>query len=391
MSYKGIEMTSQEDYILSDTRPYDPEINIEQLKIIQNKLENYTSGRSQDGITPQEAEIFLDWITFNARSYATRNIPESPITASMTGQCAPTQEINFKVLTKMGLDVRVFNTGDCIGEIPLNEEDLRRVQNGWRSPAVRHSVSFVDIPIIDRNGNTRLCEMLLDPTFRQFCLKENCTYDKFYDENRLKYGYVAPHPGYFMIADNLKQFGVSQEVAQKSEQLCKQLIARGYFYLNEENAKLYGDAFVRASRRIEFQHLPMEMTGDRYIRNFESIPMKILDGIQERDVQYMILPSERKEEKEGIFSRILHFFRNIKNKFNSKDALALPEGRTASIGRIKRSETLEKTKLVGEELEQFTAIALEKAQEYQEKEKDSYESINYNPNTFISNETYGER
>ncbi len=389
MSYKGIEMTSQEDYILSDTRPYDPEINIEELKLIQNKLENYTSGRSQDGITPQETQIFLDWVTFNARSYATREILESPITSSLAGQCESTQMINVAVLRKIGLDVIAFNTGDCIGEIPLNEEDLRRMQNGWASPAIRHAVAFVNMPIMDKSGDTRLCKILLDPTFRQFCLKENCTYDKFYDKNKSKRKFIAPHPGYFMIADNLKQFGVFQEAAQKSEQLCKQIIARGYFYLNEENAKLYGDAFVRASRRIEFQHLPMEMTGNRYIKNFESIAMRMLDLNLERDAQYMILPSERKEEKEGRFSRILDFFRNIRNKFKSKDALALPEGGTASIGRTKRTETLENTKLVGEELEQFTAIALEKAQEYQEK--DSYESINYNPNTFISNETYGER
>ena len=37
MSYKGIQITSQEDYIFSDTIPYDPEFDIEELKVTQSK------------------------------------------------------------------------------------------------------------------------------------------------------------------------------------------------------------------------------------------------------------------------------------------------------------------------------------------------------------------
>ena len=130
MSYKGIEITNQDEYIFSDTMPYDPEFDIEELKIIQKKLEDFSAGYSSNGITSQEAEIFLDWVTFNARSYAVRNGPESPVSASMAGQCAPTQRINFDLLSKIGLDVRAFNTADCIGEIPISEEDYKKILNG---------------------------------------------------------------------------------------------------------------------------------------------------------------------------------------------------------------------------------------------------------------------
>lgn len=46
MSYKGIEITNHEDYIFSGTIPYNPEFNIEELKLIQNKIEE---GWKMDG------------------------------------------------------------------------------------------------------------------------------------------------------------------------------------------------------------------------------------------------------------------------------------------------------------------------------------------------------
>lgn len=307
MSYQGLKMTSQEDYIFSDTIPYNPDFDLEQLKEIQIKIQNFTSGISTNGITAQEAEVFLDWVTFNARNYAVRNGPESPITAAMTGQCAPTQRINIKLLSRMGLDARPFNTADCIGPISMNAEDIRRGQNGWSSPAVRHSVSLVNIPIIDNNGNTAMYPFLLDPTFRQFCLQENCNGNKFVDSNWISHGHVAPHPGYFMEAYNLRQFGVSEETAKKTEALGRFIVSRGYFYLSDENAKLYGDTFVRASERLEFQNRPIYTSGIEYINNFANIPMQML-GNDRNDIQFTKLPSEITEEKQGIFTKIKNFF-----------------------------------------------------------------------------------
>jgi hypothetical protein len=322
MSYKGIQITSQEDYIFSDTIPYDPEFDIEELKVIQKKLEDFSAGYTSEGITTEEAEKFLDWVTFNARSYAVRNGPESPISSSMTGQCAPTQRINFNLLSRLGLDVRAFNTADCIGEIPINEDDYRRIQNGWSSPAVRHSVSLVSIPIINDDGNTQSYKFLLDPTFRQFCKKENCNYNNFIDQERLNRGYVAPHPGYFMMAENLMQLGVPQETAERTEMLGKCIISKGYFWLNEETAKLYGDTFVRSSERLEFQDMPINLDGNYFIENFENIPMHILPG-DKGDEEYTRLPSEIGEKKQGIFSKLINYF---KDKFTSKKTLALGAG-----------------------------------------------------------------
>ena len=104
----------KEKYILENINPYMPEINLEELEVIQRKIENYTSGNSKDGITLEEAEKFLDWVTFNARNFAVRDIPESITTASMVGKCAPTQRINTQLMSSLGLDAKAFNLGDCI-------------------------------------------------------------------------------------------------------------------------------------------------------------------------------------------------------------------------------------------------------------------------------------
>lgn len=370
MSHEGIEYIKKSEFIFEDVKPYVPEINLEELKIVQEKIENFTSGKSAQGLTTEEAEKFLDWVTFNARSYAVRNIPEPITTASMFGQCAPTQNINKKLLSKLGLEVRTFNTSNCIGEIPMNESDREKIERGFLSTAVRHSVSLVNIPIIDSKGQTNTYEFLLDPTFRQFCLKENCDVNKFTDKNWLEHGYVAPHPGFFMMKENLKWLGESDIIGEKSEKLCKTIISKGYFYLNEENAKLYGDAFVRASKRLEYQNYPIYMEGKDYIKNFENIPMQTMGRLD--DAQFTKLPSEIEKPK-GIIQKIADFF---KDKFNRKPKMILSGSLEKTINipnNVNKKPTLESAMLSDEQLQQFRIGEQKKLEEY--KKHDSFEKI----------------
>ena len=101
--------TSQSEYMYSNVTPQIPEIDLENLKHIVDKLRAYSNGAKNNGLNRKELEQFLDWVTFNARSYAVRNIPlsitEAIVSEPMTGQCAPTQNINVKLLKKIGLDV----------------------------------------------------------------------------------------------------------------------------------------------------------------------------------------------------------------------------------------------------------------------------------------------
>ena len=63
MVYQGEGNRIQEDYIF-DTIPYNPEFDLEQLNLIQNKLQ------AGYALSADEATMFLDWITYNARNYA---------------------------------------------------------------------------------------------------------------------------------------------------------------------------------------------------------------------------------------------------------------------------------------------------------------------------------
>jgi len=280
----------QSEYIYDDIKPIIPEVNLEMLKSIEEKIKLYTAGNINYGLNREELEMFLNWVTLNSRSYATRRLPftrnEAILNEPMTGQCAPTQNINVKLLRKLGLDVRPFNTGECIEHtnIPISPEDLQRINNGWNSTAVRHSVSIVTLPILMNTGKVQECDFLLDPTFRQFCLKENNQESKFTDPQWLSKGYVAPHPAYFM-----------------QEDLCKEIIAKGYFWLNSQTAKLYGDAFKRASVRKEYQNYISNTTGEEYINYFKNIPMRLHED-KEGEQEYTKLPSEIVKQR-GFFSK----------------------------------------------------------------------------------------
>ncbi len=297
--------TNQTEYMYSDVTPLIPEVDLEKLKEIESKLKSYTSGNKNVGLNLDEIKIFLDWITLNARNYAVRTIPiprEQAITSEpMTGQCAPTQNINVKLLRKFKLDARPFNTGDCIDKtkFPSSQDDLKKVQNGWYSTATRHSIAVVTLPELTFDNKVQESDFVLDPTFRQFCFLINNQSEKFTDKDWLSKGHVAPHPAYFM-----------------QEDFCKNLIQNGYFRLNSETAKLYGDAFKHSSVRKEYQDQIQETTGEEYINYFKTIPMQLSQGSDEN--KFILLPSEidnSQNQRKGFLKKINDWF---KRKFGSK-------------------------------------------------------------------------
>ena len=301
--------TNQSSYMYNDVTPIIPDINLESLKLIEEKLKAYTSGNNAIGLNKEELDQFLNWVTFNARSYAVRNIPISKdnaiLSEPMTGQCAPTQNINVKLLRKLGLDIRPFNMGECIEatNIPMSPKDIQKINNGWFSTAVRHSISIVTLPILIPSGEVKEYDFLLDPTFRQFCFKEYNQKSQFTDANWLSKGYVAPHPAYFM-----------------PENLCKELIMKGYILLTPGNAKLYGDAFQRASVRAEYQDFIPNTTGEEYLNYFKNIPIDLIGNIQD-EKQYALLPSEI----ENMQNRKVGFFKRLfKRIFGQKTSNKLP-------------------------------------------------------------------
>ena len=332
--YKGIEITDINNYIF-DTTPYNEEIDLNETRRIESLLRDYTNGYTQDGITYEEAFKFLDWVTYNARSFATNNTPESAMTSPLTGKCSPTQRLNVKILQKIGLDVIPFNMGECVGKTPMNALDIQRINNGFSSPNVRHAVAMVNIPIKD-NEITTIHKYLLDPTFRQFCLKENCNTNEYFNDEKLNKGYVAPHPGYFLSKEFLEANGEGEDKIKNSEYVATVLINKGYMELTEENAKTYGDAFARAGIRREFKDSNLPMTGMDYVREFEQNKENIFEV---KDNNFARTPLEIEEEK-SLLDKIKDFFKRFDY---SKKRKLLPEAKKNKLSeRNKREQFLNK-------------------------------------------------
>lgn len=335
MGFTGEENRKEQDYIF-DTIPYNPEFDLEQLKQIEYKLINYTSGSSFEGLEPEEAEVFLDWITFNARNYAVSNnenmnkedeLRKNFSLSSMTGQCGPTQRINVQLLNRFGLDPKPINMVDCIGsidELPKSNETEIRMADGWDSPAIWHAVTTVNIPI-SIDGYTQEYTYLLDPTFRQFCLEENCNTNCYKEAGHT----VAPHPGYFMKASNLMELGVSQEKAQRSETLGRHIIEKGYFFV-DGYSKEYIQAFRRAAINREFQEdyeRLYSITEQESAWNLKNSKGNIVIVNRGSEENFLKLPTEKGEKqgtKENIFAKIKNIFNKI---FNKNDIQALPEAK----------------------------------------------------------------
>lgn len=296
-----------EDYI-SAAVPVMRQGDIEKIKQIQEKLESST----QEGLTIQEAEQFLDWLTYNARNYANAFTGESMETASFALKCSPTQQINTILLEKMGIPVYPFNTGRCLGDLPKTEEEIRAIQNGWSSHDVRHAVAIVELPIKKSDGIDKQL-YLLDPTFRQFCLKENCKEERYRDEQWIRAGHEAPHPGYFLSQEYLEKSEANYDTKEKSRYVLDTLIENGYIELSDENAKIYGDAFAKASINQQFATQSIQTTGRKYKQNFmndEEYRMKGTGDIQ----PYLRAPKEYPSPRKSLWKSIREKFLKIFKK-----------------------------------------------------------------------------
>ena len=157
-------------------------------------------------------ELLLNYVAAYSRRGVCMGI-DSPLTSSMTGRCATAANICHELLTKMGFNPSVFNVKDLI-----NEKDEI------------HELCKLTIPV-KVNDQIINKEFILDPTFKQFCLKQDCTIDKYNGEKRFQFHKATPSPGYFLnLTEEGKNFATS-------------LLYYGYFETTDQLLKMYGDAF----------------------------------------------------------------------------------------------------------------------------------------------------
>jgi len=186
------------------------------------------------GITMDEANQYLDWIVYRSRNSKAQDGIIDANEYSFTGACHPTQQQVSCVMDKVigSENVHPINTESIISH---PDKDVTKRQY---SSAVRHCVTVVSLPILDESANVVKKDFLIDPTFRQFCLSENCNTDRYNIKNEYE-NKVAPDPAYFLSE------------SEEGKKLAATLVYSGHTVLDEKKAKLYGDAFSKASIGIE--------------------------------------------------------------------------------------------------------------------------------------------
>ena len=132
---------------------------------------------------------------------------------SMTGYCFNSALINYELLTKMGFNAKAFNISDVI-----NQENTI------------HELCIVNIPTLINNEIVNK-EIILDPTFKQFCIKEGCSKERYNGEKRYSIRKATPMPGYFL------------SLTEEGTQFAKDINYYGYFEKTDTNFKMYCDSF----------------------------------------------------------------------------------------------------------------------------------------------------
>lgn len=128
-------------------------------------------------------------------------------------------------------------------------------QNILDSNATGHSILIASF-LNDRGEKDMY---LIDPTYSQFFLKENCTKDKYLINHDKKMVLLAPDPGFYYTINSDKTW------------LALKLLEKGFIKLNEETAKIYFDSFNKTKRGysgyLNLTGNPIEISGKVYLNS----------------------------------------------------------------------------------------------------------------------------
>ena len=206
MLYKTSELPKKNEGFLFISTPYNEDIDLYTIGAYQ--IELFENGYLQE----EHAKELLNYAIYYARKNVIKD-KESPYFSSFQGKGSPCASILDLFFKKLGLSCFQFNIGPTLGE-----ENCQQL-------------CFVEIPI-HKNDEIEIVSFLLDPTFRQFCLKEENRFERFFEEPRGQVKKSSPHPGYFL------------SLSEKGTQFANDLITYGYFEATDEKLKTYCDAFA---------------------------------------------------------------------------------------------------------------------------------------------------
>lgn len=259
-------------------RMFDEDIALKDIAVIEQFY------RDNGYIMEEQLAPLLNYVVAYSRKGVCRGI-DSPLVSTMTGKCSIAANICYELLTSMNIKSSVFNVSDLIGE----ENTI-------------HELCKLTIPV-KVNDQVIDKEYILDPTFKQFCIKNECTADMYKGKKRFQFRKATPSPGYFF------------NQSDKGQSLAINILYYGYFNTSDENLKIYGDAF-RLFTMEEDDYEDPSMVGKisslitnpgEYRTNLDNAKNKAMK------VNYLIIKSPLQEYLERTKKNLINFINKNKN------------------------------------------------------------------------------
>ena len=199
---RGIVMENQFIFELKDENK---DFDYDYLAMIEEKI--YKSCLSE-----KEVLYLLKWVVYRVQSFL---LPDYP---TLEYRCCDAAEMGSALLNSLNINHFKFNMKSIIN-----------------STFAIHELILAYLPIDDC-----LVKYVIDPTFRQFLVKEYCKPNRLqhykFDNPTFEYDRKLPtYPGYYL------------SLTEEGRKLGTSILNDGFFELNEENMKLYSDAFMKYS------------------------------------------------------------------------------------------------------------------------------------------------
>lgn len=147
------------------------------------------------------------------------------------------------------VDYLTINYGNYNLEIiPLETQDI-----------IDNDVTGHSILIVSLNNKN----YLVDPTYSQFFLKENCSKENYMINHERRMVLLAPDPGYYYLTN------------PSHIKVAKEMIENGVIELTEETAKIYFDSFNKTKRGysgyLNLTNEAMEISGQVYLNSIAKL------------------------------------------------------------------------------------------------------------------------
>ena len=202
-------ISENESYIIYQ-EPIKKEISNLKVKEVLKHYEEIKNS-NDSFLSIEEVKCLLDYVVFKTRT-SLEGFGLCLKTNSLNGFCEISQALSIMPFEKLGFKVTKNTASDCFN-YPFN-----------------HCFGTVSFNVLEK-GKVLSKTFLLDVTYRQFFSTVRCNEGRYYQKEENTSLLMAPDPGYFI----------------EDENVAKDLMGYGYIELNDYTAKVYGEAFYKAS------------------------------------------------------------------------------------------------------------------------------------------------